>query len=94
MAGRLRTSLRATDTVARVGGDEFMVLLEELSDAQEAEDIRRKLQEDLCQPLWLRSNNVTIGASIGIAVYPDNGAEIADLMVFADHDMYGRKHGR
>ncbi|HIJ63955.1 MAG TPA: diguanylate cyclase [Rhodospirillaceae bacterium] len=94
VAGRLRTSLRATDTVARVGGDEFMVLLEELSDAQEAEDVRRKLQEDLCQPLWLRSNNVTIGASIGVAVYPDDGAEIADLMVFADRDMYGRKHGR
>ncbi|HIJ39254.1 MAG TPA: diguanylate cyclase, partial [Rhodospirillaceae bacterium] len=93
-ANRLRFGVRATDTVARVGGDEFMVLLEELADAEEAEEIRQKLQTELCQPMRLSHHKVAIGASIGIAVYPDNGSEIAELMDYADQDMYARKHAR
>ena len=94
VATRLRASLRATDTVARVGGDEFMVLVEELSDGRKVEDIRSKLQHDLSQPLWVARHELSVGASIGAAVYPDDGTEIADLMVFADRDMYDRKKGR
>ncbi len=94
VARRLRAGVRATDTVARVGGDEFLVLLEELDDQAEAEEVREKLRKLLALPIHLAVGDVQIGASIGVAIYPDNGSEIAELTAFADRDMYTRKHAR
>ncbi len=94
VARRLRAGVRATDTVARVGGDEFMVLLEELADTAEAEEVRQKLYRLLTLPMRVAVGEVQVGASIGVAVYPDNGAEIDELTAFADRDMYAHKHAQ
>jgi diguanylate cyclase (GGDEF)-like protein/PAS domain S-box-containing protein len=94
IACRLRAGVRATDTVARVGGDEFLVLLEELSCPAEAEEVRQKLLRLVSAPLAIARVRLAIGASIGLAVYPDHAAEIADLMEFADRDMYSHKNYR
>ncbi len=91
VALRLRAGVRATDTVARAGGDEFMVLLEELSDDSEAEEVRRKLHQLLAEPIDLGRAEVTIGASIGVAIYPDHAEDFLHLMDHADRDMYGLK---
>jgi diguanylate cyclase (GGDEF)-like protein/PAS domain S-box-containing protein len=88
---RLKAGMRATDTIARVGGDEFMVLLEELRDIPEVEEIRQKLLQVLSQPMLLGNRQLSIGASIGFAVYPDHSEEIAELIALADKDMYRHK---
>jgi len=90
---RLRRGVRSTDTVARVGGDEFMVLLEELSGITEACEVRDKIELLFAEPLEIPEATITVGASIGISVYPDDGAEIIDLMHFADQAMYRAKKG-
>ncbi len=90
---RLKAGVRATDTVARVGGDEFMVLLEELADFEEADELRGKLHEVLVQPLVVADRKLVVGASIGLAVYPDHTTDMAELMDLADHDMYRHKEG-
>jgi diguanylate cyclase (GGDEF)-like protein len=91
VALRLKAGVRATDTVARAGGDEFMVLLEELSDEFEAEEVRRKLHQLLAEPIDLGVAQATIGASIGVAIYPDHADDFVPLMDHADRDMYGLK---
>ena len=68
-----------------------MVLLEELADLPEAEEVRQKLHEVLLQPLVIGDRQLSVGASIGLAVYPDHAHEIADLIEMADQDMYRHK---
>jgi diguanylate cyclase (GGDEF)-like protein len=93
-ARRLQSSLRATDTVARVGGDEFMILLEDLGDCNEAEEIRRKIEVALAAPMPIPDGQLTVEASIGIGVYPDHADTIIALMHFADQAMYQTKNRR
>ena len=93
VAERLRRGVRATDTVARVGGDEFMVLLEELSGVTEAREVRAKIEQLFAAPLNIPEATIAVSASIGISVYPDDGSEIADLMQVADQAMYRAKKG-
>jgi diguanylate cyclase (GGDEF)-like protein/PAS domain S-box-containing protein len=88
---RLTGCVRESDTVARFGGDEFIVLLSELDDpstiARTSQDILKKLAE----PFHLRHENIYISASIGIAIYPKDGANIEDLLSNADQAMYQAK---
>jgi diguanylate cyclase (GGDEF)-like protein len=81
---------RESDTVARLGGDEFAILLP-MGDTQNAERITRKLLSILEQPIPLEGHQLIVGASIGIATYPEHGDEINTLMRHADAAMYVAK---
>jgi EAL domain-containing protein (putative c-di-GMP-specific phosphodiesterase class I) len=89
VAKRLATSVRASDTAARFGGDEFAILLEDVENAQEAADTAERILETLAEPLRLDSKELTLRASLGIAVVEGKGAADADeLLRNADAAMY------
>jgi len=87
---RLRCVLRESDTVARLGGDEFAVLLP-AADEPEAMAVADKLLQSLARPYVLDSQSFDIGASVGIALYPDHGEDANALMRRADVAMYAAK---
>jgi diguanylate cyclase (GGDEF)-like protein len=88
VANRLRGALRANDVVGRLGGDEFVVLLEEASDRGDVERLAANLLSVLGQPMELRGHEWHATASIGIAMYPENGADAQTLTKNADLAMY------
>lgn len=90
VARRFRTCLREADTLARQGGDEFTLLLEEASEFT-AESVAEKLIDTLTEPIALASTEVFIGASIGIARYPEDGPDAETLLKSADTAMYRAK---
>lgn len=91
IARRLSASLRESDTVARQGGDEFVVVLPELSGEDDAVKVARKLLDNLFQPLLLCGQEVFPTGSIGIAMYPRDGTDSATLLKCADSAMYRAK---
>ncbi len=89
---RLRDNVRDGDTVARIGGDEFTVVLEDVVDATESERVAQKLITAFEKPLELEDGqDVVISPSIGISLYPDHGQTPTDLLKFADTAMYQAK---
>jgi len=90
VAKRLRTLVRAQDTVARPGGDEFILILPE-TDAGGAAHLAEKLIEAAVQPYQVEQYELTVSASIGIAIYPDDGTDIDALLKCADTAMYSAK---
>jgi diguanylate cyclase (GGDEF)-like protein/PAS domain S-box-containing protein len=87
VARRLKDCVRKSDTVARMGGDEFVVLLTDMRNTEDAEVIARKLQEALSQPIHLGRHNITVTASIGVSIFPVS--EDADVLFNnADLAMY------
>lgn len=88
VATRLKNCLRRGDTLARLGGDEFTVVLPELHDKMDAEVIAGKFLETFRQPFILDNAEFHISASIGIAVYPEDGESIDELLRHADMAMY------
>lgn len=84
--------VRNCDTVARTGGDEFSVILEGISGNESAQQVAQSLIENLAEPLELGGRTVRIGASIGVAVYPDDAAEMDALCIAADMRMYDEKN--
>lgn len=89
---RLAQGIRKTDMVARLAGDEFVVVLEMLSDALDAEETARKLLARLKEPFVLRSTVVTVGASIGVALHrPGDPPDLDAWLARADHAMYAVK---
>ena len=91
MAKRLVSCMRSTDTVARQGGDEFVVLLEQFSDAQTLNVVARKIMDAIAKPVFLADNEVFISVSIGISVSPHDGDDLHSLMKNADAAMYRAK---
>jgi diguanylate cyclase (GGDEF)-like protein/PAS domain S-box-containing protein len=90
---RLRSALRASDTVARMGGDEFAVVLPMAGHADVASRVAQTLVLALEQPFTLAGHAVSIGASIGIALYPEHGTDVKTLLRHADVAMYVAKRG-
>ena len=90
---RLRRTIRAGDTVARLGGDEFAVLLPELSGADAAVAAANGIRHALERPIAIGDVNLDVGASIGIAVWPDHGNDAVTLLQRADVAMYSAKSG-
>ena len=91
VAARLTKCLRESDTVARLGGDEFTLLLPQIADRHAAENAARKVLAALNQPFRIDQQNYSTSASIGIAVYPDDGDTLEALMQNSDVAMYDVK---
>lgn len=91
---RMTSSVRAMDTIARLGGDEFTVILSELDAIEDTTPVAEKLISSVRQPIVLPDGEeCQVGASIGIAIYPDNGTEADLLLSAADTAMYTSKGG-
>lgn len=89
-AQRLRGAIRATDTISRLGGDEFLVILPE-TDVQEAALVARKILGEFKHPFDLGVQPLNISTSIGITVFPTDGGDIETLLKHADMAMYHAK---
>jgi diguanylate cyclase (GGDEF)-like protein len=92
LATRVRSSLRSGDTVARVGGDEFIVLLNNVSGREDATCVAVKVLAALGAPFRLDGHDVSIAASVGVSVYPGDGTSPEELVHSADAAMYRDKH--
>lgn len=93
VAERIRASLRESDTVARIGGDEFIALLPMIDDIEDARRVADKVCTELNLPFALSPQlEVTISASIGVATYPENGSTPIDLLRSADLALYRAKN--
>ncbi len=89
VARRLKRCVRESDTVARIGGDEFVVLLSNIRDAESALQIAHLLRDELMKPYRFEASVVIeSGASIGLAIFPDHGSDEAELSARADTAMY------
>lgn len=93
IAQRLVTAVRAGDTVARVGGDEFMVLCEDVTDADEARTLARRLDEAMARPVPIGGEELHVRGSIGLVVTDDHERRADDLVRQADRAMYQAKRG-
>jgi diguanylate cyclase (GGDEF)-like protein len=83
--------VRESDTVARFGGDEFVVLLIDFNATREPENIAHAIIERISTPVELANEQVTISGSIGIATYPEDGDTVDELLHQADTAMYRAK---
>lgn len=91
-ATRLRQTVRACDTVVRIGGDEFVVVLESFEAKRDLITIGNKLLEVLTEPMELKNDAVLrVGASVGFGIYPDDAREMTALLHMADMSMYSCK---
>jgi diguanylate cyclase (GGDEF)-like protein len=88
---RLSSRLRETDTVARLGGDEFALVVEDLAKPEHAGLVARKLLDAVVPPIMIDSRDVTVTASLGVALYPQDGSHGATLLREADRAMYRAK---
>ncbi len=94
LASRIRSTVRAEDTVARLGGDEFIVLLAEVTGAGDAARVAAKILDAVRAPLRLDGHQVSIGASVGVSVFPRDGVSPEELVRSADQAMYRAKERR
>jgi diguanylate cyclase (GGDEF)-like protein len=94
IAARLATNVRNTDKLARIGGDEFLLIATSIHSIEDAEAYRRRLENCFESPFDLDGVQVCGSASIGIAVYPEHGANAEELKRHADIDMYSAKRRR
>ncbi|HVK56758.1 MAG TPA: diguanylate cyclase [Burkholderiales bacterium] len=93
VAKRLKQCVREADTVARIGGDEFVVLLEDIQLPEHASVVAEKIRTDLSYPISIDGCNLHIQPSIGIALCPDHGDSAQQLLKHADEAMYfAKKH--
>ncbi|WP_369648397.1 MULTISPECIES: EAL domain-containing protein [unclassified Variovorax] len=88
---RLTALLRETDIVARFGGDEFVLLLENLSSANDAAGLAEKVLACCAEPFFLAGRELHVSASVGVSIYPDNGGDAEALLKNADTAMYRAK---
>jgi len=91
VAHRMANAIRRGDTAARLGGDEFAVLLEAVPDSSAAEAVGAKIRESLAEPCMIDGQPYVVSASIGIAMFPDDGRDVRDLLGSADEAMYVAK---
>lgn len=95
VAGRLQAAVRQVDFIARVGGDEFVVVLDGLRASEHvATEVARKILATLSAPLYVDSLVADIGCSIGISIFPDHGDSVGELLKTADIALYkAKRHG-
>ena len=91
IARRLRNCVRQTDTVARLGGDEFTIILPDLHDAEDAARVAEKILESVAQPAAIGETAIEVSVSVGVAIFPHDGADSETLLRNADNAMYRAK---
>lgn len=91
VAGRLRGMLRESDTVARIGGDEFALIVPAVADPDDAMAVARKVLASLEAPVAVEGTRLAVRLSVGVALYPEHGEDILGLMRNADSAMYRAK---
>jgi len=91
VAGRLESCTRGSDTIARIGGDEFVVLLGNLKEPEDARHVSQKVLDALSEPLTIDGHELKITPSVGICAYPHDGEDVETLMRNADTAMYYAK---
>ncbi|MET3213211.1 UNVERIFIED_ORG: diguanylate cyclase (GGDEF)-like protein/PAS domain S-box-containing protein [Burkholderia territorii] len=91
VAERIVANVRANDTVARMGGDEFALVLEEIDDVRDVGRVARKLLDEVGRAIDIGDREIFVTPSIGISIYPDDGTAAEDLILLADQAMYGAK---
>ena len=95
VASRLRGCIRGSDTVARLGGDEFVIAISGVSQLKDPEPIAEKVLHTLSKPFQIEGKDLQIAASLGVAIFPDNGVNPEPLLQHADAAMYAaKKNGR
>jgi len=92
VARRLSVSTRCEDTVARMGGDEFVVLLEDLENADGARRVAQRIQNAFATPIVIDGKELSTTPSVGIALFPDDAADLGELQRHADAALYEAKH--
>ena len=91
VAQRVRRSVRMVDTVARLGGDEFTVVLSDIDSPAAAATVAHNICRVLAAPFQIDGHDIFVTSSVGIAIYPHDGADVATLIKHADHAMYRAK---
>jgi diguanylate cyclase (GGDEF)-like protein/PAS domain S-box-containing protein len=91
LAARLTRSVRAIDIVGRMGGDEFVVVLSEVSDARDVITLTDKLRHECARPLRLNGHEVRLAVSMGVSLFPDDARDFRTLLRFADSALYQAK---
>ena len=95
VAGRILECLRESDTAARIGGDEFVVLLPSVESVQMAMSVAEKIRQAISLPFEISGHSLNISASIGVAVYPEHGGDEKTLLKNSDTAMYiAKRNGR
>ena len=95
VAYRISASVRKGDTIARTGSDEFAILLENLQDQREVEPLCQKILNGLSEPIFVRGEEISVTASIGVSFCPGDAADVAELLRKADNAMNrAKKDGR
>jgi diguanylate cyclase (GGDEF)-like protein/PAS domain S-box-containing protein len=92
VAARLRSAARGGETVARLGGDEFVVVLEDINSARQPAKVMHRLSVKLQEPTNILGTDIYPGASVGMAIFPQDGETAEDLLKTADFKMYLAKH--
>jgi diguanylate cyclase (GGDEF)-like protein len=90
----LKRVCRQSDTVARLGGDEFGVLLPDVTDRGAVEQHASRITAEIDAPMHFENQTLALGASLGIAIFPDDGADVTELLDRADQAMYAAKRTR
>jgi diguanylate cyclase (GGDEF)-like protein/PAS domain S-box-containing protein len=94
-AKRIVSCVRESDIVSRLGGDEFTVILSEITEVGRIENVTHAILQSLCKPFRFESQEIVISASIGITIYPTDATESSDLLRYADQAMYlSKSEGR
>ncbi len=93
-ANRLRDCVRENDTVAKVGGDEFVVILDSAAGREDAEVVAGKIRDRFSELFVVAGQPVALGISVGIAVYPEDSKDIDELLQLADSAMSAQKQNR
>jgi diguanylate cyclase len=91
LAGRLKSCVRSADTACRFGGDEFVLLLPDISDRPEATAAIDRIIAELAMPYLIDGTPVTVTASVGLAIYPQDGKDYRELLTLADFTMFADK---
>jgi diguanylate cyclase (GGDEF)-like protein len=91
IANRLQKTVRSNDIVARIGGDEFVILLEDVNEASDLSVLADKIIKEINRPAYVENLELDVGCCIGISIFPEDGEDNRSILHSADIAMYAAK---